>query len=103
MSSKTVLLCGGPADGRWVTVPNDQRSWNVATLPSAPRVAVVPEPDLSIPVPVVTTYRIFEENFVGRTLWVGVPTEALHGMDWTVVVMKTVLQRDVAQHLGAYR
>jgi hypothetical protein len=97
--SKTVLLCGGPADGRWVVVPGDSREWNVVEIdhPGPVRVA---DP-LEIPDPVLHTYRLYQEHLFTGTLWIGI--RVTDARDYANVVMKAVLQRDVAAHLGAYR
>ena len=92
---RQVLLCGGPADGRWTVVPDHQVI--VEVLKSA-EIWWTPDPD----VPDITKVRYWIDScmILGHTLWVGVPDDEPVG--WPVV-MRTVLQRDVARHLGAYR
>jgi hypothetical protein len=95
--SKDVLMCGGPADGRWVVVDNPSRDWTCVTPDWTGSV------DPAVPVADGTTthrYVIYREVIFGQILWVGVLYQEV---DHRRPMMRTVLQRDVAQHLGAYR
>jgi hypothetical protein len=96
--SEAVLMCGGPADGRWVVVEDSSKDWECVTMD---RIQWAPNPiDTVIPEQVRTRYRIYKEEIFYEALWVGVPVGT---PDDRRAIMRTVLQRDVAQHLGAYR
>lgn len=96
--SRTVLMCGGPADGRWVTVESPGRDWECSTLP---RVQWTPEViDTNVPEPHRTLYRIMPLAILGHQMWVGVALDDAYD---DRAIMKAVLNRDVAAHLGAYR
>lgn len=96
MESKTVLMCGGPADGRWVVVEGRTETQRVMTLPrldfSAP-----PEAETAL---TYVDYRIMPLSLLGHQMWIGVAVDEAYD---DRAIMKAVLQRDVAAHLGAYR
>lgn len=96
--SNTILLCGGPGNGRWVVVQDPNKDYEILSqgrINWKPSVA-----DTVIPQPVRTKYRIFREEIFGHGLWVGIPVDE---PDHRRVIMQAVLQRDVAQYLGAFR
>lgn len=97
--SKTVLMCSGPADGRWVTVEDHVHAWEIAVPVWTG--SLRPEDPLASGF-TSHRYQIYREDLFGGTLWVGVPVDELYDGDRRVI-MRAVLQRDVAQHLGAYR
>jgi hypothetical protein len=99
--SKGVLMCGGPANGRWVTVEDQTQTWEI----SVPDWTESTDPT----VPLAATFHREKYNIVpvvilSRRMWVGVFVDDRYlagGGD--EVILKAVLQRDVAEHLGAYR
>lgn len=94
--SNTILLCGGPADGQWRVVQDPSKDFEIMTQG---RINWQPDPaETEIPGVVKTTYRIFRETIFGMGLWVAVPRDEDRPR---LVIMRTVLQRDVAQHLEA--
>ena len=99
MNAREVLMCGGPADGRWVTFEPDVRDWYVYET-SHMRVTVGVPVDPEGPLPRKIRYRIQPCMILGHELWVGVAVDEAYD---DLAVMKAILQRDVAQHLGAYR
>ena len=97
-TSRTVLMCGGPADGRWVAVEGDTRDWNC--LVSKPVRWTPGLEDTDIPLPKQVCYRIMPLSILGHDMWVGVAVDEAYD---DRSIMKAVLNRDVAAHLGAYR
>ena len=94
--SKIVLMCGGPADGRWVIV-EDVRDW-YCIIPS--RILVHDPLDPVSTMPERVRYRIQPTMILGHELWVGVAVDEAYD---DRAIMKAILQRDVAERLGAYR
>ncbi len=95
--SKTVLMCGGPADGWWVVVDDPSRDWEVQSLP---KIQWAGDPT-TVSEPRRYRYKIYSQPLLGETMWVGVALS--EDIDPMRVIMRAILQRDVAQHLGAYR
>ena len=81
-----------------MTVEDTSKDWEVVTMP---RIVWASSPaDTEIPVPKRVRYRIMPLVILGYDLWVGVAVDELYD---DRAIMKTVLNRDVAAHLGAYR
>lgn len=98
--TKTVLMCGGPADGRWVAVEDHTRDWECVTADWTG------SDDPSVPVADGFTthrYNIVPIQVLSRKLWVGVIVDAAYLANDDRAILKAVLQRDVADHLGAFR
>lgn len=100
VNGRTILMCGGPADGRWIAVPPGQHTVDVAKpVP----VRAVSRKDIMADVVADlerVRYHVVPVQVVGHELWVGVCEDgAYDDRD----VLRALLQRDVAAHLGAYR
>jgi hypothetical protein len=89
MTARNVLMCGGPADGRWVAVQDASRDWECVTVDADG----------------TTTHRysIVPIMIVSRKMYVGVVVDAAYLSNDDGAILRAVLQRDVAQYLGAYR
>lgn len=98
MNARTVLMCGGPADGRWVVVEHGARRWEVIT-PSEP-VRLNQGPSDSVTTANRVQYYLRPIMILGHELWVGVAVDEAYD---DRAVIRAILQRDVAAHLGAYR
>lgn len=97
---RTVLMCGGPADGRWVDVQPVTREWECVTANwTGSTDPAVPAADS------FTTHRysIVPIVIVSRKMYVGCYVDRAYMANDDSVILRTVLQRDVAEHLGAYR
>lgn len=100
-------MCGGPADGRWVAVPPGATYQDVMK-PGRPPVRVVSQEqalDEGILGDVMADlervrYRIVPVKVVGHELWIGVCEDEAYD---DRAVLRAILQRDVADRLGAYR
>lgn len=95
--NRRVLLCGGHLEGQWVDVPEGESTYR-AVKPM--QIALIPEPDLSIPVPEFDEYRLeplpIQIRHAGGRLWVG----ALGwGRERDEAIVRALFQRDVAQQL----
>lgn len=98
--SKTVIMCGGPADGRWVVVPGGDRDW-YAIKPFRIDLGSIHDPVEPLgPVPERVRYNIRPIMILGHELWIGVAVDEAYD---DRAVMRAIIQRDVAAHLGAYR
>lgn len=97
--SRTVLMCGGPADGTWMVQPEGAREIRVVVRKP---VRVVPQEEILAegPLPEMVLYRVMPCMILGHELWVAVAVEEAYD---DRAVMRAVLQRDVATQLGAFR
>ncbi len=99
MSGRTVLMCGGPADGTWMVQPFQERE--IRVIVRKPVRVVSQEEALAEGVlPEMVLYRVMPCMILGHELWVAVAVEEAYD---DRVIMKAVLNRDVATQLGAYR
>lgn len=91
-------MCGGPAHGTWRVL----EPWEKTVDVLAPvQIRWTPEPvDPNSPALKRITYRIMPLVILGHELFVGVATDEAYD---DCAILKAVLQRDVAQHLGVYR
>lgn len=97
--TNAVLLCGGPADGQWRVIEGNTLEifvqepvrWATSVL------------DTVIPEPRRIEYRVVPVQVLSRRLLVGVVVDAAYLAGDDSAILKAVLQRDVAQHLGASR
>jgi hypothetical protein len=93
-------MCGGPADGRWVVVQDGTRDWECLTANwTGSTDPAVPAADS------MTSHRysIVPVHLMGRKMYAGVIVDAAYLSNDDSAILRTLLQRDVAQHLGAYR
>jgi hypothetical protein len=105
MATRTVLMCGGPADGRWVTVPPGVTYQDVLKPGHPPVRMISQEEALDRGLDIQETlarvrYRIMPVPLMGHELWVGVCEDEAYD---DRAVLRAIFQRDVAAHLGAYR
>lgn len=99
MSARTVLMCGGPADGTWMVQPHMERE--IRVIVRKPVRVVSPEELAAESIlPEMVLYRVMPVAILGHDLWVAVAVEQAYD---DRAVLRAILQRDVAQHLGAYR
>lgn len=95
--SKRVLMCGGPANGTWRVVEHWEREIHVVVPPGPIRATEELEP--STPELPRAIYRIMPMNVLGHQMYVAVAIEE-HYDDRAI--LRNLLQRDVAQHLGVW-
>lgn len=100
MNARTVLMCGGPADGRWVVVEHGARDWDAVRMPRGQERWIPGPIDPQGPMPERVRYRIQPIMILGHELWIGVAIDEAYD---DRAVIRAILQRDVAAHLGAYR
>lgn len=92
--SKTILMCGGPAHGCWRVV--EDGVWDIRVLVPAKLSFRDTDPEYAGQ---EVTYRVQVIPLFGHDLWLGIAVDEAYD---NRSVMRAVLQRDVAQALGAY-
>lgn len=90
--SKKILMCGGPAHGCWRVV--EDGVWDIRIL--APASPLTADPEYAGQ---EVAYRVQVIPLFGHDLWLGIAIDEAYD---NRSVMRAVLQRDVAQALGAY-
>lgn len=92
MSNREVICCGGPADGTWRV--EQAREFRVL----APAKIDFRNTDPEYAGQEVI-YRVTPCMILGHELWVAVAVDEVYD---NRAVLRAILQRDVAKHLGAY-
>ena len=92
-----VLLVGGPSDGQWLMVSGIDRTIVVQEIFN-----LVSEADDGDMFPKRHLYVRDTAHMFGHSLHVAIHEESiLKGMDRDTMLMRTILQRDVAREMGA--
>lgn len=102
VNGKMILMCGGPADGRWVAV-EPLATYQDVIKPGHPPVQVVSTEQALSQVQADlerVRYHIVPVKILTHDLWVGVCEDEAYD---DRAVLRAILQRDVADRLGAYR
>lgn len=109
--TRRVLMIGGMMDGKWHTHEGGGHVMRVLR-PLEIKFAEVlkaAEPDLSVPLPQYEEYYLEHVALYGEGLWVGLHRKTVEERDMsrmsgpeahTVMILRAILQRDVATEMG---
>lgn len=100
---KRVLMIGGPLDGKWIGVPRSEHS---IMIPDPESIKVSFSDVLeNEPPPQIKTilYYVYPVGlFLGLQVWVGMQ-DRFDSRESQEVILKAILQRDVATELGLFK
>lgn len=112
-AKRRVLMIGGPYDGRWRDhhePGHEMRALRPPRLDMANVFKPEAEQDLSVGFPDMDVYFLEQIKLYGEGIWVGLHKDTMYEMDrspdrgWrdahTIMILRAILQRDVATEMG---